>query len=94
MPAPDISRLDAPLPAYRGLLTVTTGTADVEFDKPRTVRVITAGAIVFTDSLGTQHTFSGLIAGADIVGPGGGLVYVIGITATGTTVTSVLTGIV
>ena len=92
MPAPDVKNLDSPLPFYRGLETVTIGSADIEFGDPRAVQVVTAGNLVFVDEVGNEHTLNGLAAGANVVGPHGAGVYV-SVIRGASTVTSVLTGI-
>ena len=92
MGAPNIDNLDSILSGYRGVRTVAIGAVDVEFDVPVTVRVVTAGNLIYEDALGREHTLNGLAVGADVVGPGDGLVFVRKILGT-STVTSVLIGI-
>jgi len=92
MGAPDISKLDSPLIAYRGVKTVTVGSEDITFDRPVTVRALAAGVIRYVDSLDEENVTGTLAAGGDVVGPGNGLVYVRTIRGA-TTVNSIQIGI-
>ena len=92
MPAPDIEYRDDPLPGYRGLQDIAIGTEDVVLATPRFVRVLSAGDLIYVDSLGEEHTLAGMSPGDDVVGPIGGAVYVKTIRGS-STVSSVQLGI-
>ena len=91
MARPDIDNSDAILNGYRGIRTVAVGNDDIEFEFPVTVRVATTGNLTYVDALGGEHTLTGLAAGADVVGPGDGLVMV-RIIRGSSSVTSVIVG--